>query len=53
MESVKLSLTGDQGQLVKQLLSNSAARRSAICTTLSSKGQGQLLLVSQDKGKVR
>ena len=52
VESVKLSLSGDQGQLIKQLLSNTAARRSAMCATVTSKGQGQLLAISQDKGKV-
>ncbi len=52
IENMKLTLTGDQGQLIKQLLSNSAARRSVMCATLSSKGQGQLLAVGQDKGKV-
>ena len=50
---MRINVSGDQAQTLRQLLASGAVRRSAICCLVSSKGQKQRLVVSHDKGKVR
>ena len=52
-ENVRLTLTGDQGQVLKQLMTSNAIRRVAMCSLASVKGKKQHIAVNHDKGKVR
>ncbi len=51
-ENVRLNFSGDQGQVMRQLISSNAIRRVAMCTLSSYKGKRQHLCVTHDKGKV-
>ena len=60
LDNIKLTASGEQGQLLKQLLNNGASgagaggirviRRCAMTTLVSARHQH--LVISQDKGKV-
>ena len=50
-ENVKLNFSGDQGQVIKQLLSSFAIHRVAMCCVSGGQGKKQHLAVSHDKGK--
>eukprot|EP00731_Ephydatia_muelleri_P027266 Em0019g139a len=52
-ENVRLNLNGDQGQILKQLVTSNAIRRVAMCSLSSIKGKKQHITVNHDKGKVR
>ena len=52
-ENVRLNLNGDQGQILKQLVTSNAIRRVAMCSFSSIKGKKQHITVNHDKGKVR
>ena len=51
-ENVRLNLTGEQGQALRQLLTNYDIRRVAMCALTSVKGKRQHLCVNHDKGKL-
>ena len=51
-ENVRLNLTGEQGQALRQLLANYDIRRVAMCALTSVKGKRQHLCVNHDKGKL-
>ena len=50
-DNVKLNFSGDQGQVMKQLLSSFAIHRVAMCCVSGGQGKKQHLAVSHDKGK--
>lgn len=52
-ENVKLVCSGEQGQLIRQLIGSHVLRRVAMCCLTSAKGRRQHLAVSHEKGKVR
>lgn len=51
-ENVRMSFSGDQGQMIKQLLSAHMIRRVAMCCLSSPHGKRQHLAVSHEKGKI-
>lgn len=51
-ENVKLSYTGDQGQIIRQLISSNVIRRVAMTALSSLQGKRQHLAVSHEKGKI-
>ena len=51
-ENVKLSYAGDQGQIMRQLISSNVIRRVAMCALTSPFGKRQHLAVSHEKGKI-
>ena len=51
-DNVKLNFSGDQGQIIKQLISSHAIHRVAMCCVSGGTGKKQHLAVSHDKGKV-
>ncbi|KAI1305186.1 E3 ubiquitin-protein ligase UBR4 [Halotydeus destructor] len=51
-ENVKLSYTGDQGPLIRQLIGSNVIRRVAMCLLNSVNGKRQHLAVSHEKGKI-
>ncbi|XP_058117751.1 protein purity of essence [Anopheles ziemanni] len=51
-ENVRMNYSGEQGQTIKQLLSNNMVRRVALCCLASPHGKRQQLAISHEKGKV-
>lgn len=51
-ENVKLSYSGEQGQVIRQLVSSHVIRRVAMCALTSPFGKRQHLAVSHEKGKI-
>lgn len=51
-ENVRMNYSGDQGQIIRQLLSSNLIRRVALCCLASPHGKRQHLAVSHEKGKV-
>lgn len=51
-ENVRMNLSGEQGQTIRQLLSTNLVRRVALCCLSSPHGKRQHLAVSHEKGKV-
>lgn len=52
-ENVRLNLNGDQGQTIRQLLSNNSIRRTCMCILSSPQSKRQhLVAVSHEKGKI-
>ena len=51
-ENVKLTYTGDQGQMIRQLISSNVIRRVAMTGLTSPFGKRQHLAVSHEKGKI-
>ncbi|KAK6636982.1 hypothetical protein RUM43_010649 [Polyplax serrata] len=51
-ENVRMNYSGDQGQMIKQLLSAHMIRRVAMCCLSSPHGKRQHLAVSHEKGKI-
>ncbi len=51
-ENMRQNFSGDQGQVMRQLISSNAIRRVAMCTLSLYKGKRQHLCVTHDKGKV-
>lgn len=51
-ENVKINFTGDQGQLIRQLLQSHIIHRVAMCALTSPFGKRQHLAVCHEKGKI-
>lgn len=51
-ENVRMNYSGDQGQMIRQLLSAHMIRRVAMCCLSSPHGKRQHLAVSHEKGKI-
>ncbi|KAI8429562.1 hypothetical protein MSG28_000184 [Choristoneura fumiferana] len=51
-ENVRMSYTGENGQTIRQLMSNHKLRRVAMCCLASPQGRRQHLAVSHEKGKI-
>lgn len=52
-ENVRMNSNGDQGQMIRQLISNSSIRRTCMCILSSPVGKRQhLVAVSHEKGKI-
>ena len=49
-ENVRLTYTGDNGSLIKQLIQNHSVRRASMCLVTSKKRQN--LIVTHEKGKI-
>ena len=52
LDSVKITYQGDQGQVLRQLLTSHIIRRVSMCLLASPSSKRQHLAVSNDKGKV-
>ena len=52
LDNIRLSQSGDQGQLLKQVLSSFAVTRNALCSIISSNGNRSYIVIGHDKGKV-
>ena len=52
LDNIRLSQSGDQGQVLKQILSSFAVTRNALCSITSYSGSQSFIVVSHDKGKV-
>lgn len=50
LDNVRLNVSGEQGHLLKQVLSSFAVTRNALCSLTSSSRSH--IIVSHDKGKV-
>ena len=48
-ENVQLKFSGDQDQVMRNLISSSAIHRVAMCALFSTHGQWQHLVVNHDK----
>lgn len=51
-ENVRMNYSGEQGQVIRQLLSTNLVRRVGLCCLASPHGKRQHLAVSHEKGKV-
>ncbi|KAI5699920.1 hypothetical protein M8J75_011084 [Diaphorina citri] len=52
-ENVRMNLNGDQGQTIRQLISNNSIRRTCMCILSSPQSKRQhLVAVSHEKGKI-
>uniref|UniRef100_A0A8D8THS7 E3 ubiquitin-protein ligase UBR4 n=1 Tax=Cacopsylla melanoneura TaxID=428564 RepID=A0A8D8THS7_9HEMI len=52
-ENVRMNLNGDQGQIIRQLISNNSIRRTCMCILSSPQSKRQhLVAVSHEKGKI-
>ena len=51
-ENVRMNYSGDQGQVIRQLMTSHMLRRVAMCVLSSPHGKRQHLAVSHEKGKM-